>query len=179
MNPAFVGDQEFFNTTLRPAESDDTMGIAPLALALIGAAPSIFQSVMGIFGGGRKAQYQGLAEINAAGQQATQTMQQILSALNGGQMSPSAAVANASKVVQDFNNPQIVYPASKGQDAAARTQFIAMLNQAMQQVQALAASKAAAQSGSPAAGGSVGGISTNTLILVGGGLAALMYFKKS
>ncbi|MDI1241215.1 MAG: hypothetical protein PSX80_04765 [bacterium] len=175
MNRPLVYRDDYFNTTLR-GDGDDTMGLAPLVIPLISAAPQIFQSILGLFGGGRKAQFQGLAEINTAGQQATQAMDQIKAALASGQMSPGQAVSEAQKIVQSFNDPKIVYPASKGQDAAARTQFIAALNSALQQIQALAA--AAPTKASGAAGDVLGGISTNTLLVVGGGLLAVLMLKK-
>ena len=168
MNPVLISDQDFFNTSLR-GTGDDTMGFAQL----IGMIPSIIS----LFGGGRKAQFQGLAEINTAGSQATQAMQQILTALQSGQMSPAQAVAEAQKINATFNDPAVVYPAQKGNDAAARTQFVAQLGQALQQIQAAAAAKAASAPNNAATGG-VGGISANTLILIGGGLAALMFLKK-
>lgn len=145
--------------------------------ALIGAAPGIFSTVMGLFNK-RKAQYQGLAEINAAGSQAVQAMQQILAGLQSGQMSPQQAVSEAQRIVQQFNDPSVVYPAKKGNDAAARNNFIQQLNQLLQQVQTAAAqvtqaSRAAGidpATGRPIPGGSGDGISSTTLLLVGGGL---------
>ncbi|MEO5858745.1 MAG: hypothetical protein ABIR33_07335 [Pyrinomonadaceae bacterium] len=174
MNRPLVYRDDYFNTTLR-GDGDDTLGFAFLA-PLIGAAPGIFQSIVGLFGGGRKAQFQGLAEINTAGQQATAAMDQIKAALTSGQMSPGQAVSEAQKIVRSFNDPTIVYPASKGADAAARTQFIASLSQSLQQIQAAAASVPAAQAN--ASGSDLGGISTNTLLLVGGGLLAVFILKK-
>lgn len=178
MNQPLVYNDDYFNTTLESVD-DETMGLAFLA-PLIGAAPSIFSSIMGIFGGGRKAQFQGLAEINNAGSQATQAMDQIKAGLSSGQMSPQEAVQAAQKIVTDFNNPQIVYPASKGQDAAARTNFIASLNQSLQQIQSMAAKVAQnAQANASGVGGlSGGGMSNNTtLLLVGGGLLAVLLLK--
>lgn len=173
MNRAHVYNPDYFNTSLRGVD-DQTLGFAFLA-PLIGAAPGIFQSIVGLFGGGRKAQFQGLAEINTAGQQATAAMDQIKAALASGQMQPAQAVSEAQKIVAQFNDPKIVYPASKGADAAARNQFIAALNQSLTQIQSLAASAPAAQANGS---GSIGGISTNTLLLVGGGLLAVFMLKK-
>lgn len=175
MSETRIYNSEYFNGSYDPlGDHDENLGLAPLAGALIAAAPGIFQSVMGLFGGGRKAQFQGLAEINAAGQQATQAMQQIMAGLSSGQMSPAQAVSEAQKIVQQFNDPSIVYPAKKGNDAAARNQYISQLNGLLQQIQAKAASMPA---GSGAAG-SIGGISANTLLLVGGGLLVFSMLKK-
>lgn len=171
-----IYNSEFFNTTLRGVD-DETMGDfgASAGLALIGAAPSIFNSIMSLFGGRRKAQFQGLAEINQAGQQATQAMDQIKASLAAGQMAPAQAVAEAQKIVQQFNDPKIVYPAKKGDDAAARNQFITSLNQSLQQIQAMAANAPAAYG----SGDLLGGISTNTLLLVGSGLFAVFMLSRN
>jgi hypothetical protein len=174
MSYPIVYNSDFYNTSLRGVD-DETMGDfgASAGLALIGAAPGIFQSIMSLFGGGRKAQFQGLAEINAAGQQATQAMDGIKAALSSGQMAPAQAVAEAQKIVHQFNDPKIVYPAKKGDDAAARNNFIASLNQSLQQIQTLAANAPANNANA------LGGISTNTLLLVGVGLLAVMMLSKN
>ena len=167
MNQTAIYNPDYYDASFDP--HDENLGLAPLAGALIGAAPGIFQSIMGLFGGGRKAQFQGLAEINAAGQQATQAMQQILTGLSSGQMAPAQAVSEAQKIVQQFNDPSIVYPAKKGDDAAARTQYISQLNGLLQQIQTKASSMPASSS--------VGGISGSSLLLIGGGLLAFMVLK--
>ncbi|MCW5956502.1 MAG: hypothetical protein KIT61_07940 [Pyrinomonadaceae bacterium] len=163
MNPRLVYDNSFFDGT-----DDDTLGFAFVA-PLIAAAPGIFQSIMGLFGGGRKAQYQGLAEIQQAGQQAVSAMEQILSGLRSRQMSPAQAVQESQKILGQFNDPSIVYPAKKGKDAEARNQFLSQLSALDSQIKAAAAS---ASSGSNA-----GGISTNTLLLAGLGIGALYLLK--
>ena len=168
METTQIYNEDFYNASIDP--HDENLGLAPLAGALIAAAPGIFQSVMGLFGGGRKAQFQGLAEINAAGQQATQAMQQILAGLSSGQMSAAQAVSEAQKIVAQFNDPSIVYPAKKGDDAAARNQFISQLNSMLQQIQAKAATMPA--------NGSVSGSSLTPFLLIGGGLLAFMALKK-
>ena len=167
MNQTAIYNPDYYNASFDP--QDENLGVAFVA-PLIAAAPSIFQTVMGLFGGGRKAQFQGLAEINAAGQQATQAMQQILAGLNSGQISPAQAVSEAQKIVAQFNDPSIVYPAKKGDDAAARNQYISQLNSMQQQIQAKAASMPASNSG--------GGISGSSLLLIGGGLLAFMLIRK-
>ena len=172
MHTTQIYNEDFFNANFDP--QDENLGLAPIVAPLIAAAPGIFQSIMGLFGGGRKAQFQGLAEINAAGQQATQAMQQIMAGLQSGQMSPAQAVSEAQKIVAQFNDPSIVYPAQKGDDAAARNQFISQLNAALQQIQA----KAASMPAGGGAAGSIAGFSTNTLLLVGGGVLLFTMLKK-
>ena len=167
MHTTRIYNEDFYNANFDPR--DETMGVAFVA-PLIGAAPGIFQSIMGLFGGGRKAQFQGLAEIQNAGNQAVQSMQQILAGLQSGQMAPAQANSEAQKIVAQFNDPSIVYPAKKGKDAEARNQFMSQLNSLLQQIQAKAASM-------PAAGAS-GGLSGSSLILLGGGLLAFMMLKK-
>lgn len=172
-----VYDEKFFDGTAI-YRGDDTTGFVP---AIIAAAPGIIGVISGLFGGGQKAQCQGLAGINACGQQAVQSMQQILAGLQNGQIQPQQAVSNAQQIVNDFNNPSIVYPAKKGNDAAARQQFIVQLGQLNQQVQAIASqitaqqqqAAASGQTIDPVTGQATGGISTNTLLLVGGGLVAI------
>ena len=173
MHTTQIYNEDFFNANFDP--QDENLGLAPFVIPLITAAPSMLQSVLGIFGiGQRKAQFQGLAEINAAGQQATQAMQQIMAGLQSGQMSPAQAVSEAQKIVAQFNDPSIVYPAQKGDDAAARNQFISQLNAALQQIQA----KAASMPAGGGAAGSIAGFSTNTLLLVGGGVLLFTMLKK-
>ena len=167
MHQTQIHNPDYYNANYNP--HDGNMGVAFLA-PLIGAAPGIFQSIMGLFGGGRKAQFQGLAEIQQAGQQAVDAMNQILAGLNSGQMSPAQAGSEAQKIVGQFNDPAIVYPAKKGKDAEARNQIISQLNQMLQQVNAKAASMPS--------GSSIGGISSGTLLLIGGGLFAVMMLKK-
>jgi len=163
MNPRLVYDNSFFDGT-----DDQTLGFAFVA-PLIAAAPGIFQSIMGLFGGGRKAQYQGLAEIQQAGQQAVSAMEQILSGLRSRQMSPAQAVQESQRILGQFNDPSIVYRAKKGKDAEARNQFLSQLSALDSQIKAAAAS---ASSGSNA-----GGISTNTLMLADLGIGALYLLK--
>ena len=166
MKETAIYNPDYYNASYDP--HDENLGVAFVA-PLIAAAPGIFQSIMGLFGG-RKAQFQGLAEINAAGQQATEAMNQIMAGLSSGQMAPSQAVSEAQKIVAQFNDPSIVYPAKKGNDAAARTQFISQLNVLLSQIQAKAAAMPS--------GGSTAGISGSTLLLIGGGLLAFMVLKK-
>lgn len=173
MHETAIYNSDYYNASYDPY--DDTLGFAFLA-PLIGAAPGIFSSIASLFGGGRKAQFQGLAEIQQAGQQAVGAMEQIKAALASGQMSPQQAVAEAQKIVQQFNDPSIVYPAKKGKDADARNNFIAQLGQLAQQIQAAAAAMPAANAAS--GGDSIAGISTNTLLLIAGGIAAVMLLKQ-
>lgn len=172
MHETAIYNSDYYNASYDPY--DENLGFAFVA-PLIAAAPSIFQSIMGLFGGGRKAQYQGLAEITQAGNQAVDAMKQIMAGLNSGQMAPAQAVSEAQKIIKQFNDPTIVYPAKKGNDAAARNDFISQLNTLGQQIQAKAASMPA---GGSMAGGSVAGISTNTLLIVGVGAALLFALKK-
>lgn len=174
MNERLVYHSSYFDGR---QSGDDTMGFAFL-IPLISAAPSIFSSIASLFGGGRKAQCQGLQEINTCGQQAVTSMQQILAGIKSGQVPPNQAVQQAQDIVSKFNDPTIVYPAKKGNDAAARTQFISQLNDLLQQVQAAAASVPAVQT--DAAGNPIapGGISTSTLLIVGGGILLLSMLNK-
>jgi hypothetical protein len=172
MRETVIYNSKAYDTAFDPR--DENLGFAFVA-PLIAAAPGIFQSVMSLFGGGRKAQFQGLAEIQQAGNEAVEAMEKIMSGLNSGQMSPAQAVSESQKIIKQFNDPTIVYPAKKGKDAEARTGFISQLNQLGQQIQAKAAAMPA---GGSLAGGSLAGISTNTLLMVGVGAALFFALKK-
>jgi hypothetical protein len=177
---SIVYNRKYFETT-RYDEDDDTFGIVG---ALIAAGPSIFSTVAGLFGGGRKAQCQGLQEIQNCGQQAVQAMNQLLASVTAGAIDPQQAVNEASRIVTQFNDPSIVYPAKKGKDATARQQFIEQLAGLQQQVQQAAAARTAAnqQSLQSSSGGGVfgglGGISGSTLVVVGGGLLAVLLLTR-
>jgi len=171
---AKVYDEKFYNVT-----DDETLGFAFIP-ALIGAAPGIFQTVMGLFGGGQSAQFQGLAGINNGGQQLMQALNQIKSGLASGQINPQQAVSEAQRIAGTLNDPTIFYPAKKGNDAAALQQFKQQAAAAVQEIQAMAsqaAAAAAARAGiDPVTGqptGGLGGISATTLLLVAGGLGAV------
>lgn len=168
-----IYNSRWFDTALEGTD-DETFGVVG---ALISAAPGIFSAIAGLFGGGRKAQCQGSAEIQSCGQQAITAMNQILQGLAAGQMSPDQAVAEASRIVGQFNDPSIVYPAKKGNDAAIRQQFIQQLSALQQQVQQAAAT-AAAQSPQQQNNILSNGISPNTFLLLGGGLAALFLLRR-
>lgn len=169
-----VYNKNYFSTSLAGSD-DDTLGIVG---ALIGAAPGIFSAVAGLFGGGRKAQCQGSAEIQSCGQQAVAAMNQLLTGLNSGTIDPQQAVSEAARIVGQFNDPSIVYPAKKGNDAAIRQQFIEQLTALQQQIQA-AASNAASQRATAVTVNSQSSNISSTLLLVGGGMLAVMLLTRS
>jgi hypothetical protein len=166
-----VYNTHYFETSIEGTD-DDTLGIVG---SLIAAAPGIFSSIAGLFGG-RKAQCQGSREIQACGQQAVEAMNQLLSGLASGIISPQQATAEASKIVSQFNDPSIVYPAKKGDDAAIRQQFIQQLANLQQKVQQAAA--AGLQTQENKFYGQTSGINSGALLLVGGGLAAILLLTR-
>lgn len=169
-----VYNPRWFDTALDGTD-DDTLGIIG---ALIGAAPGIFSSIAGLFGGGRKAQCQGLAEIQACGQQAVAAMNQLLQGVTSGQIAPDQAISEASRIVSQFNDPSVVYPAKKGKDAEARNQFISQLQTLQQQIQQAAASVAAATKTNVQQTTSVTGTSGSLLLIGGGVLAAILLLRR-
>lgn len=175
-----VYDEKFFNPAGDFRRGDETTGfIAPLIIA----APAIFQTVMGLFNK-QTAQFQGLAGIQSGGQQLLQALSQIKSGLQSGQMSPQDAVSEAQRIAGTLSDPKIFYPAKKGKDAAELTQIKAAAAAAVSEIQTLASQIAQAQQAAgidPRTGRplpSSGGLSTTTLMLVGGGLLGVYFMTK-
>jgi hypothetical protein len=171
-----VYDETFFIPAGDFRRDDETIGfIGPL----IAAAPSIFSTVMGLFGNKQTAQFQGLAGIQSGGQQLIQTLNQIKTNLQSGQMAPAQAVSEAQRIASTLQDPTIFYPAKKGNDAAALTQFKAQAAAMVQEIQSLAAAMAQAQQAAgidPATGRplSNAGISTNTLLIAALGIGGVL-----
>lgn len=165
----------------RQTAYDTEMGIVS---ALIGIIPGAIGAVRSLFGGGgNSGQARGLAAINAYGQQAIQTLQQILSQVQSGQLSPNDANTNAQRIAASLSDPAYVYQAQRGNDAEALRNFKTQANQLVQQIQQAATAAAQAQSAAQAAatgidpvtGQRTSGIDTNTLLLLGGGGLLLMF----
>src|SRR5262245_59543467 len=60
----------------------------------------------------------GLAAINAAGLQAIQSLQQLAAMVNSGQVPASSALPEAQRIAASLSDPQFVYQAQHGSDAA-------------------------------------------------------------
>lgn len=129
-------------------------------------------------GGGANGQAKGLQAITAFGQQAIQTLNQILQGLTSGQLSPADAVSNAQRITSALSDPAYVYQAQRGKDAEALAGFKQQAGQMLTQIQALASSatvdpKTGMPQGSASANANAG-VDTSTLLLIGGGLAVLL-----
>lgn len=169
---------------------DGTMsgGIWGDVLGQIGAAGvSLLPSLFGGGGGGANGQAKGLQAITAFGQQAIQTLGQILQQLQGGQLSPNDAMSNAQRIVSALSDPAYVYQAQRGKDADALAGFKQQAAQMMSQIQAAASTITvdpktgmpnATAGGQIRASGNAGGIDTGTLLLIGGGLVALLLLTR-
>ncbi len=155
-------------------------------LGQIGAAGvSLLPSLFGGGGGGANGQAKGLQAITAFGQQAIQTLGQILQQLQGGQLSPSDAISNAQRIVSALSDPAYVYQAKRGKDAEALAGFKQQAGQMMSQIQAAASAVTVdpktgmPNAASPAqSSGMLGGIDTGMLLMLGGGLALLLLLTR-
>lgn len=161
-----VYDQRFFDS------GDETLGFEPASI--IGMVSPLIGLIKGLFSACKPGQACGLAGIQSFTSQAIQTLNQILAMLQGGQITPTDAVTNAQKVASALGDPQYVYQAKKGKDAAALQSAKSQAAALLSQIQALAA-KIPPPS---ASAGGIGGISSSTLLLVGGGLLAIFLLKK-
>lgn len=182
-------DEKVWNNT------DDGLGDAWNAVGAIGA--SAVQLLPGLFSGGGSSAggpARGLAAIRAAVDQALSSLNQILQQVRGGQMAAAAGASEAQRIAAALSNPQYVYQAQRGDDAAALNQGKQQAAAIVAQIQALAGNTTPIGGGvntggvSPvdtAAGGSAqapaasaaGGIDTSTLLLLGGGLALILLLK--
>ena len=176
-----IYDQNFFNT-------DGTLsGFWGDVVGQVGAAGvSLLPSLFGGGGGASSGQAKGLQAITAFGQQAIQTLTQIMQGLTSGQLSPADAVSNAQRIVAALSDPQYVYQAQRGKDADALNAFKQQAGQMLSQIQAAASAvRVDPKTGSPslpnagpAVGQSGGGIDSGTLLLLGGGLIALLLLTR-
>lgn len=182
----------------RPQEFGDVWQ----AVGQIGAAAAQtgLNQLFGAGGGAAGGPARGLAAINTFGQQVIQTLGQMLTAAQSGQVPVAQALTDAQAAAAALSNPQYVYQAQRGNDAAALNTFKTQAAAIVQQIQALAAS-AGDGTGSqtvttvdPVTGrpvtttipassassgdGSVFGISPTLLMLGGGGLLLFLLLKK-
>lgn len=182
-----IYDQRYF---------DGNLGDAWNAVGAIGAsAVQLLPSLLGPRGGSAGGPARGLAAIQAAVQQALGSLNQILQAVRGGQMSPAQAVSEATRIANALSDPQFVYQAQRGNDANALNQGKQQAASLVQQIQAAAGQTSGpptptgpnpagpnpampsptTPAGPPASGG---GIDTQTLLLIGGGLVAVILITR-
>jgi len=177
--------------------SDGGLGDWWNAVGQIGAAGvQLLPSLLGGGGGSAGGPARGLAAIQAAVDQALGSLRTLLSQARSGQMPVAQALAEAQRIAGALSNGQYVYQAQRGNDAEAlrngKTQAAAIVAQ----IQALGSGlPVGGQAGTqppvsvPAGGNTVGtppassvpsagsGIDSNTLLIVGGGLAVLLLLR--
>ena len=173
---------------------DDGLGDVWNAVGAIGA--SAVQLIPGLFGGGSSSAggpARGLAAIQAAVDQALSSLNQLLAAVRSGQMAPGQAVSEAQRIAGALSNPQYVYQAQRGNDAAALNAGKQQAAAIVAQIQAFAGNTTASGTTSPVtvpAGGTVANLpasaptsnsgfaaDNSTLLILGGGLALLLLLK--
>ncbi len=147
--------------------------------ALIGAAPGIFGSIMGLFGGAGKASGlpYGLEGITAYGNQVMQQLQNIDAMLP--QLPPEQlgqAVQQAQALAASLSTH--VYQAKKGKDAAALNNFKQQAAALVSQISARAQQLAAERQQQSSLGGSLGGIPILYLVLGIAGLGGLYFLMR-
>ena len=170
---------QYFDVT----RDDESMGWVGAA---IGAGTSILGPILGsLFApcGGKNVAC-GLQGITSFGNQAIQTLQQILQMVssNPPMVSPQEAISNAQRISAALSDGNIVYQAKKGKDAAALTQFKSQAAQLVQQITAAATAKQAQlqqQSASPLGGLAGSGGMGSTVLMIGGGVLLLMLLKRN
>ena len=172
-----------------PGESlgDIWTAVGSIGAAGVGLLPALFGGGGSAAGGPAR----GLAAINAFGQQAIQTLNQILTQLNNRQLSPADAIANAERITAALSDPRMVYQAQRGDDADALRAFKSQAAAILERIRSVSGISPAdpAAVGTPiTSGGSttaVGqampdglSISPTVLLVVGGGLVALLLLKR-
>lgn len=192
-----IFDHDYFITR----SDDQTLGDVWGAVGAIGA--SAVQLLPGLFGGGGSSAggpARGLAAITAACQQALQSLNQLVTAATSGQMPLAQAISEAERIAAALSNPQYIYQAQRGNDAAVLNDAKAQAQTIIGRLRSLAApitppatggsvgsqtsgpglpGGSAAVNPSPVNGSTGGGlaIDTSTLLIVGLGLGALFLLK--
>ena len=128
MATPLVYSEDYFNNAGTFGDAWNAVG--QIGAALVGMLPAL--SGGGPAGGPAR----GLAAINAVGQQAIQSLQQLLAMVNSGQAPAASALPEAQRIAAALNNPQYVFQAQNGSDAAALNNFKAQAAQIVQQIQA-------------------------------------------
>ncbi|MBX3299761.1 MAG: hypothetical protein KF736_09900 [Acidobacteria bacterium] len=133
---------------------------------------------LGNSGGGLPAK--GLAAITSFVNQAVQALQQILAGVAAGQFTGDQALSDARRIAGYLSNPQYVYQAQRGNDAAVlqqgKAQAAALLAQ-IEQAAAVAPVPSGGAAGASAAAG-MQGESSNLLMIGGLALAAVIFLLR-
>ena len=142
-------------------------------------------------GGGSSGPARGSAAVAAYCRQAIDTLNQILTSMQAGQLSRADAVSNATRIVSSLSDSNYVYQAQHGDDANILRTAKSQAGELLRQIQALAGSGQTSPAGPIPNETSAGNVSTvasaptpivagidnSTLLLVGGGLALLLLLK--
>jgi hypothetical protein len=160
----------------------DELGDAWDAVGQIGAAAAQ-TGLNQLFGSGGSASgvARGLAAISAFGSQVLQALAQILSAARSGQVPIAQALSDAQTTAGYLENPQYVYQAQRGNDAAALREFKSQAAAIVQQLRSLGpgpASTTPQMPAGPSANAPQVGFSVSPLILIGGGIGLFLLLKK-
>lgn len=195
-----VYNSRYFDTAEGITLGDDVW----TAVGQIGAAgvqvglPLLLQSINGgrVAAGGPA---RGLAAINAFGRQVIETLNQIIQQIRAGALSVADGIANGERISAALSNPAYVYQAQRGSDAAALRDFKSRSSALLEQIRQFAqitagggtvptataaaggttpAATTAAGVGGPTAATASGAISGTTMILIAGGLAAILLLKQ-
>jgi hypothetical protein len=148
---------------------------------------------------GGNGQFRGLAAINQGGSQVISQMQQLLQAVQQNPAAAGQAVQLAAQLRAALDDPNTFYQAQHGSDAEALRNFKSQADSLLQQIQAAAAATAGTPTGGqptviqtpsgpvvPTTGPNgqtiyvpaTDGISMQTLLLVGGGILALVFLMR-
>jgi hypothetical protein len=111
----------------------------------------------------------GSAAINSVGQQAIQSLNQLLQLVQSGRMQPARATSEAQRIAAALSDPQYVYQAQHGSDADALNRFKQQAAGLVQQIQSVTAH---ATVGSPQT--SIPGSGSLLPFLLAGGLALIL-----
>ena len=168
MATPLVYSEDYFNNA--GTFGDVWNAVGQIGATFVGMLPAL--SGGGISGGPAR----GLAAINAVGQQAIQSLQQLLAMVNSGQAPASAALPEAQRIAAALSDPQYVYQAQRGSDASALNSFKEQAAEIVRQIQSRGSSggtSAFPPSTTPAASTPGHSISPVLLLAVFGGLGLL------
>lgn len=184
-----ITDKRIFNDPSADLSQPDGLGDIWNAVGMVGAAGvQLLPSLLGGGGSSGGGPARGLAAIQAAVQQAINSLQTLLQQAQSG--NAASVLGEAQRITAALSNPQYVYQAQRGEDAAVLSRGKQQAAQIVAQIQALAGNTTASGSATPVAGVVTaadkpavsaplpnGSAINATTILIIGGLAALFLLK--
>lgn len=136
------------------------------------------QILAGLGNSGSGLPAKGLAAITSFVNQAIQALQQILAGLAAGQFTGDQAISDARRIAGYLNDPQYVYQAQRGNDAAVLQQGKAQAAALLSQIEQAAATAPVPSGGSIATSPAKQGESTNLLLIGGLAVAAIIFLQR-